>query len=158
MFGAIALGTSLYSAFKQNQGAQDLAANAAAQAQLTRQQLELQKQQSEVENIRKVRAQVRQARLTRSAIVQSAANTGTSLSTGAIGAAGSVGTKLAGELDYFGGTAERQAKGLDLQVESGNLSARAGQIQGDMAQWGAIGGLAGTIFSEGFGGYKELFK
>lgn len=158
MFGAIALGLSLFSSYKQNQAAGDLAANAGAQAGIMRQQLELQKQQADVENVRKIRAQVRQARASRAAVVNAAANSGTSTSTGALGATSGIGTKLAGELDYFGGTANRQSQGSGLQVQSGDLSAQAGQIQGSMAQWGAIGGLADTIFSEGFGGYKELFK
>lgn len=125
---------------------------------VTGQRAELSRQQAEADNLRSARAQVRQARLTRAAMIQSSIAGNTQTSTGTTGSQAGLTTAYGSEFGIFASTMRRQAKDYGFQQQIGQLTQDIGSLQKRSALFSAIGGVSGTIFSQGFDGYKGLFS
>ena len=118
-------------------------AGRAAQAQYAAEQ-----RRAEVQNIRNVRQQIREARVTQASMVNVAAQTGGMGGSALAGGTASVGSQLAGNLGYMS----------DIATENTAISSAAlagAQASSNAAIFGTVGKMAGTIFSD-MGGYKAL--
>jgi hypothetical protein len=112
-------------------------------------QFEAERRKADIQNVREVRNQIRQQRMTAGAIEAQGANAGVSGSSGVMGGIASTQSQLAGNISYMGDV-DRQNRAIgQAQVDMG-----AAQAAG--AQWGAVGALGGTIFNSQ-GGFKTLF-
>lgn len=113
-------------------------------------QYEAEGRKAEVQNIRAVRQQIREARLAQAAMSNVAAQTGGVGSSALAGGISSVGTQLAGNLNYMQQIAREN-------TAIGAAAAEGAQAMSNAAVYGTIGKLSGTIF-EGMGGYPQLSK
>ncbi len=103
---------------------------------------------AEIQNIRSVRQQIREARLAQASMVNVGAQTGGMGSSGLAGGVASVGTQLAGNLNYMQQIAEQN-------TAIGSAAVAGAQATSNAAIYGSIGQLGGTIFSA-VGGPKAL--
>ena len=103
---------------------------------------------SEVQNVRSVRQQIREARLAQASMTNVAAQTGAMGSSALAGGVSSVGSQLSGNLNYMQQIAKEN-------TAIGAAAAEGAQAMSNAAVYGAIGELGGTIFS-GMGGFKAL--
>jgi hypothetical protein len=113
---------------------------------------EAEKRKAEVENVRKAREAVRQARIVQSQMQSQAALTGGMGSSGLAGGLASVGSQLAGNLNYMSEIATENTAIADARMQAAQAStnaAIAGQIGSFMgqAQAGDYGSKLKTIFS-----------
>jgi hypothetical protein len=113
-------------------------------------QYEAEGRKAEVQNIRAVRQQIREARLAQAAMSNVAAQTGGVGSSALAGGISSVGTQLAGNLNYMQQIAREN-------TAIGAAAAEGAQAMSNTAVYGTIGKLSCTIF-EGAGGYAQLSK
>lgn len=90
------------------------------------------------------RQQVREERVRRAAIVQSAQNTGVSQSSGELGATSALGSLIGGNLAGMQRTQNTSAA-------IGNLSQSAVDAEQKGAVWGAVGQVSGSIFGAAVG-------
>ena len=110
----------------------------AASAQ--KRQYRAEQRKAEIENVYKVRQQIRQARLAQSAMVNQAALSGGMGGSGLAGGLSSVGSQLAGNLSYMSDIAKEN-------TAIGGAAIDAASAQSKAAVYGQVGQLAGTIFS-----------
>lgn len=103
---------------------------------------------AEIQNIRSVRQQIREARLAQAAMLNTGAQTGGIGSSALAGGAGSIGTQLAGNINYMQQIAKEN-------TAIGAAALEGAQAMSNAAVYGSIGQLSGTIFT-GMGGFKEL--
>jgi hypothetical protein len=94
---------------------------------------------AEVQNVRAVRQQIRQARLAQGQMSNVAAQTGGLFGTGLAGGTSSVGSQLAGNLSYMSDIAQENTAIASAQMSSARAMSNA-QL------YGAVGNIAGTIF------------
>lgn len=120
-------------------------AGAAAQRQYQAEQ-----RKAEIQNIRSVRQQIREARLAQAAMTNVAAQTGGVGSSALAGGVSSVGTQLAGNLNYMQEIAREN-------TAISTAAAEGAQAMSNAAMYGAVGQLSGTIFSAA-GGYGSVSK
>jgi hypothetical protein len=113
-------------------------------------QYEAEQRKSEVQNIRSVRQQIREARLAQASMTNVAAQTGAMGGSGLAGGVSSVGSQLAGNLNYMQQIAKEN-------TAIGAAAAESAQAMSNAAVFGSVGKLSGTIF-EGEGGYAALSK
>jgi hypothetical protein len=113
-------------------------------------QYEAEGRKAEIQNIRSVRQQIREARLAQAAMTNVAAQTGGMGGSGLAGGISSVGTQLAGNLNYMQQIAREN-------TAIGAAAAEGAQAMSNAAVYGTVGKLSGTIF-EGMGGYPQLSK
>jgi hypothetical protein len=116
--------------------------------QAAQRQYEAENRRAEVQNIRSVRQQIREARLAQSAMLNTGAQTGAMGGSGLAGGISSVGTQLAGNVNYMQQIAEQN-------TAIGAAAAAGAQASSNAAVYGSIGQLSGTIFTN-MGGFKEL--
>lgn len=94
------------------------------------------------------RAQVREERVRRAQILQSAQNTGVSQSSGELGATSALGSLIGGNL-----------AGMSRQQNSanaiGNLNQSAADSELKAAQWGAVSSISSGIFGAAAGGLAK---
>jgi hypothetical protein len=112
------------------------------------QQYRAEQRKAEIQNVRNVRQQIREARLTQASMTNTAAQTGGMGGSGLAGGTSSVGAQLAGNLSYMS----------DIATENTAISnAAIARIQAstNAAIFGTVGKMANTIFSD-MGGYKSL--
>lgn len=135
----IAVGTAAASAYSSYQSGK------AAQRQYAAEQ-----RRAEIQNVRNVRQQIREARLAQASMTNVAAQTGGMGGSALAGGTSSVGAQLAGNLNYM----------TDIARENTAITAAAA----DAAQWqttatifGTVGKVAG-VGAEATGGYQQLFK
>lgn len=128
----------------------------AASIQQTRQagkqakrQFEAEQRKAEIENVRNVRQQVRQARLAQAAMLNTAAVGNTMGSSGVLGGMSSIGSQLQGNLGFMSDIATENTAISSAAISAAGASSRA-QV------FGQIGQLAGTIFSD-MGGFNKMF-
>jgi hypothetical protein len=138
-FGVISTAASVSQASEQRK------AGKAAQRQY-----EAEQRRAEVQNIRSVRQQIREARLAQASMTNVAAQTGGMGGSAVAGGVSSVGTQLAGNLNYM------------QQIAKENTAIGAAAVEGaqaisNAAVYGSVGKISGTIFSE-MGGYQQLTK
>lgn len=137
---------------------QEQAANEAAQAR--RQELAAQKQRADIENMRSVRAAIRQQRAAAAGIIARGATTGTSGSSGVAGGVSGLGSQLASNLGYMSNVADTQTasmaaaeRGGQAQLMSGQANIAMAQASSDYQSATQMMNMGGTIFSAA-GGLK----
>lgn len=122
-----------------------------------RQQYEAESKKAEIQNIRSVRQQVRQARIAQSSMLNVGAQTGGMGGSGLAGGLASVGSQLGGNLDYMSQIAKQNTAiggfALGYSNEMANASIAASRQQLASTQLG----LGMTIFG-GMGGYDKIMK
>ncbi|CAB4161325.1 hypothetical protein UFOVP729_44 [uncultured Caudovirales phage] len=138
----IALGV-ISTAASVSQASEQRKAGKAAQRQY-----EAEARKSEVQNIRSVRQQIREARLAQASMTNVAAQTGAMGSSALAGGVSSVGSQLAGNLNYMQQIAKEN-------TAIGAAAAEGAQAMSNAAVYGAVGQLGGTIF-DAMGGFKAL--
>lgn len=115
-----------------------------------REQYRAEQRKAEVQNIRNVRQQIREARMTQASMTNVAAQTGGMGSSALAGGTASVGSQLAGNLSYMSDIA-------DQNTAITNAAISASGFQTAATIFGTVGQVAGRG-AEATGGYKELFK
>ena len=111
-------------------------------------QYEAENRRAEVQNIRSVRQQIREARLAQASMLNTGAQSGGMGGSGLAGGISSVGTQLAGNMNYMQQIAEQN-------TAIGAAASAGAQASSNAAVYGSIGQLGGTIFSA-MGGPKAL--
>jgi hypothetical protein len=123
-----------------------------AQTQMQERTFQAEKQRAEVQNIRSVRSQIRQARLAQANMTNVAAQTGGLFGSGLAGGTSSVGSQLAGNLNYMSAIAEQNTAIGMAQYEGGKAIGQAqlgaAKASSNAAIYGQIGSMAGTIFNQ----------
>jgi hypothetical protein len=137
----------------QREGA---AATGRAQEQ-ARQQYAAESKKAEIQNIRSVRQQVRQSRISQSSMLNVGAQTGGMGSSGLAGGVSSVGSQLGSNIDYMSQIAKQNtaiggfALGYNTEMANASMAASRQQLAG------AQMGMATSIFG-GMGGYEKVAK
>jgi hypothetical protein len=137
----------------QQEGA---AATGRAQEQ-AKQQYAAESRKAEIQNIRSVRQQIRQARISQSSMLNVGAQTGGMGGSGMSGGLSSVGSQLGGNLSYMSQIAAANtaiggfALGYNTEMSNASMAASRQQLAGTQL------GLATSIFG-GVGGYDKLMK
>lgn len=136
----VAGGVQLVSQYQQ--GEEQKKANE-ANLNLQRREYARQQKLAEVQNVRSIRQQLRAQRLAQSTMVNTAANKGGMGSSGLAGGMGSAASQTAGNLGMI---AQQAAVNTTSGADQINTAGVIGQHQANAATWGAVGGLAGTVF------------
>lgn len=151
--GSLAVGA--YSVYAQQQAAgqaQDAADKSAeAQRKANAEQRAQQAQMAAQER----RKQFREERVRRAMVIQSAINTGTADSSGALGAQGALATNLGSNLGFNVGEVARGGRIGALQDTSSAAMSQAQGYQNTASMWGSIGNLSQSVFSN-LGGFKTI--
>lgn len=153
----VGLGVAATSAVMQYDAGKKAAAAGRRQAEEMQAQGRIAQRQADLQNARQIRSAVRQARIARASMVNTAANAGTISSSGVLGGTGSLDSQLQSNLSFFGQMRELNEDANESKVRAGQAAGDAAVAQAESAQWGAIGSLGGTIFS-GAGGFKTIFN
>lgn len=147
----VAIGSSIGSSVMQQREAKKAAsAQREGQARI----LAEERKRAETENLRSLRQQIRQQRIAQSSMVNQAALTGGVGGSAVAGATSAAAAQTAGNISYMQDISEINTNIGNIQMDIANRVAAA-QSRG--ATYGAIGGLAGTIFSQ-MDGFKTIFK
>jgi hypothetical protein len=138
--------------------AQQQATEATGRAQeQARQQYVAETKKAEIQNVRSVRSQIRQARIARSSMLNVGAQTGGMGGSGLLGGISSVGSQLGSNLDYMSQIATANtaiggfALGYSNEMANASMAASRQQLAGTQL------GLATSIFG-GVGGYDKVAK
>lgn len=122
-----------------------------------RQQYAAESKKAEIQNIRSVRQQVRQARIAQSSMLNVGAQTGGMGGSALAGGMSSIGSQLGGNLDYMTQIAKQNTAiggfALGYSNEMANASIAASRQQLASTQMG----MATSIFG-GLGGYDKIAK
>lgn len=102
-----------------------------------------------------VRQQVREARIRRAQVLQSSENTGTSLSSGQLGAIGSVQTQLSSNIGQNVGAMDRAGRISASSQRVADLQSSAARSQMMGSIYGGVSNLGSSLFSQ-MGGFKTL--
>lgn len=110
-------------------------------------------------HIAEVRQQVREARIRQAQILQSAENTGSSQSSGELGAIGSVGTQLRNNVGTNLGAMDRAGRITASNRRIADLQSSAAQYQMMGGIYGGLSNLGGSLFQQagGWGTLKNAF-
>jgi hypothetical protein len=113
-------------------------------------QFEAQQKKADVQNVRDVRQQIRASRIATGQMQNVGAQVGATGGSALAGGVSSIGSQTVSNINYM------------AQIAQQNTAINAAQLEGAMvtsnaAVWGAVGSLAGTIFSD-MGGFKALNK
>lgn len=111
------------------------------------------RKRAEVENVRKLRQQVREQRIAQASLTSQAALTGGVGGSAVAGASASAASQAAGNVSFMQDISEINTNIGNIQIETAQ---RVGSAQARGATYGAIGKLSGTIFSE-MDGWKKVF-
>lgn len=123
------------------------AASSIEQGRQQKKAYQAQKRRADIENVRSVREQIRQARIAQANILNQGATGGTMGSSGVQGGIASVGSQLAGNLSYMQDIAEQNAAYNDAMIGASNA--------------GIVGAVAGTIGGAALGmagGWQQVGK
>lgn len=111
------------------------------------------RKRAEVENVRKLRQQIREQRIAQASLTSQAALTGGVGGSAVAGASASAASQAAGNVSFMQDISEINTNIGNIQMETAQ---RVGSAQASGATYGAIGNLSGTIFSD-MGGWKKVF-
>lgn len=114
----------------------------------TQAQMEAERRRSEIENVRNARQQVRQARIAQASIINQGGVGGTLSSSGVQGGVASVGSQMAGNVNYMASIAEENTNIFNSAVTSAKASTNANIF-------GQVGQLGQTMFSTFYGGVPK---
>lgn len=134
----VALAVTAAASYEQSRQAKAAAKDRREAASITRAEQAAQQNQSR-------RQQVREERVRRAQILQSAQNTGVSQSSGELGATSALGSLISGNLASM----SRQNNSVQ-GIGAANQSAADADLRG--AQWGAIAGFSSSVFGAALGG------
>ena len=110
--------------------------------------IEVQQRQADIQASRDRYSAIRQARIQRGQVEQAGVSGGVGGSSGVIGAVGGLQSSLASELGTQGQMQQLGARGS-------MFAQKAADAQSNAAIYGAVGGFAGSIFTD-LGGFKAL--
>jgi hypothetical protein len=147
----IAVAASVGSAVAQQREAKK---SASAQREGQARVLAEERKRAEVENVRKLRQQIREQRIAQGALTSQAALTGGVGGSAFAGASASAASQTASNVSFMQDIAEINTNIGEIQMETAQ---RVGSAQARGATYGAIGKLSGTIFSD-MGGWKKVFS
>lgn len=153
----VSLGVAAAGTYMQYEGAKESAAAGRRQADAMREQAALEQRKADIQNLRQVRAAVRQARMARAAVINTGANVGTLGSSGVMGGASSVTSNNSSNMSFFGQMSDLNSGIYSTQVEQAGALQDKGDAAVTSAMGGALGRLGGTIFSD-MGGFKTVFQ
>lgn len=139
----LAVGATVKSAQAQKQSAE----YAGQAAQTAQQQYAAEQKRAEVQNIRSVRAAVRQTRLGQAAMINQAALSGGMGGSALSGGLSSMGSQLTGNLGYMKEVADLNTQIGGLAATYSGQMAQASISGSKAAMYGSIGSLGTTIFS-----------
>ena len=113
-------------------------------------QFEAQEKKADIQNVREVRQQIRASRIAAGQMQNVGAQVGATGSSALAGGVSSIGSQTVSNINYM------------AQIAQQNTAINTAQLQGamvtsDAAVWGAVGNLAGTIFTD-LGGFKQMNK
>lgn len=114
------------------------------------QQYEAQQKKADIQNVREVRQQIRASRIAAAQMQNVGAQVGASGSSALAGGVSSIGSQTVGNINYMAQVAQQNTAINTAQLQSA-------MVTSDAAVWGAVGSLAGTIFSD-MGGFRALSK
>jgi hypothetical protein len=109
---------------------------------------EAEQKKAEIQNVRAVRSQIRQARLAQSQMSNVAAQTGGMFGSGLAGGTASIASQTAGNINYMSQIAEQN-------TAIGNAQLASAKAQSNAAIYGQIGSMAGTIFGNMYAGNPQ---
>jgi hypothetical protein len=157
VIGGIAAGAAVGATVGQAQAARQGARAMEESAAQQRVAYQAEQRRAEVQNIRAVRQQIRSARLAQAAMTNVAAQTGGTGSSAVAGGVSSIGSQLTGNINYMAQIAEQNTAIGQAQIASSQAQGQAARAQGRAQVYGAVGDLAGTIFSAK-GGWKAVLS
>lgn len=152
---AVAVGVTAYSMHQQQRAAsraQDRADRAAEeQKRINAEQRASQAAQAAQER----RKQVREERIRRARIMQSAENTGVTDSSGALGSVSALSTNLGANLGFNLGEVQRAGRIGGMMDRVSDYTMQSQRLMNTAAMWGSIGSFSSSIFSNvgGFGAF-----
>lgn len=110
------------------------------------------KKKAEVENVRKIRQQIRDQRIAQGSLASQAALTGGVGGSAVAGASASAASQTAGNVSFMQDISEANTNINQIQLDTAN---RVSNANSKAATYGAIGEVAGTIFGD-LGGFKKI--
>jgi hypothetical protein len=125
-------------------------AGRAQEAAAAQQRLAYQAEQrkAEVQNVRSVRQQIREARMAQASMTNQAALTGGMGGSGLAGGVSSVGAQMSSNLSYMQDIAQQNTAISNAQIASAGFMGQAAKASSNAAIYGQIGQLSGTIFGQ----------
>lgn len=135
MYAALAT-TTVATIDQQNRARRAAAAQAAAE-----------KRRADIENVYKVRQNLRETRLAQAAMINQAALSGGMGGSGVQGGVASLGSQMAGNVNTMSDIATENSSIFSSAVTQAKASSNA-------AVWGTIGQFSNTIFKDVYGGKK----
>jgi hypothetical protein len=147
----IAVAASVGSAVAQQREAKK---SASAQREGQARVLAEERKRAEVDNVRKLRQQIREQRIAQGSLASQAALTGGVGGSAFAGASASAASQTASNVSFMQDIAEINTNIGNIQMETAQ---KVGTAQARGATYGAIGDLSGTIFKD-MGGWKKVFE
>ena len=147
----LAVAASVGSAVAQQREAKK---SASAQREGQARILAEERKRAEVENVRKLRQQIREQRIAQGSLASQAALTGGVGGSAFAGASASAASQTASNVSFMQDIAQINTNIGNIQMETAQ---RVGAAQARGATYGAIGDLSGTIFKD-MGGWKKVFS
>jgi hypothetical protein len=146
----IAVAASVGSAVAQQREAKK---SASAQREGQARVLAEERKRAEVDNVRKLRQQIREQRIAQGSLASQAALTGGVGGSAFAGASASAASQTASNVSFMQDISQINTNIGNIQMETAQ---RVGAAQSRGATYGAIGDLSGTIFKD-MGGWKKVF-
>lgn len=112
------------------------------------------RKRAEVDNVRKLRQQIREQRIAQGSLASQAALTGGVGGSAFAGASASAASQTASNVSFMQDVAQINTNIGNIQMETAQ---RVGAAQARGATYGAIGDISGTIFKD-MGGWKKVFE
>lgn len=107
-----------------------------------------QQKRADIQNVRSTREQIRAAKIAQAQMTNVASQTGGMGGSALAGGTSSISSQLAGSINYTQQIAEQNTAIAQAQLAGASVTSNA-------EVWGAIGNIAGTIFTGG-GGFKKV--
>jgi hypothetical protein len=155
--GTIYVASQVYSVMEQKEANYQRRVAAGQQYEAQKRQFEAEQKRADIQNIRGQREQIRAARIAQAQMQNTAAQTGGMGSSALSGGLSSVSSQLSGSLNYTAQIAEQNTAIIGAQMDQASAQLAGASVTSNAAVWGAIGDIAGTIFTGG-GGFKKIMS
>lgn len=106
-----------------------------------REQMRAEQRRADIQNVRSIRQNIREARLAQASLVSQGAVSGALMGTGVAGGLSSVASQLGGNLNYISQIAEENTNIFNAQIAGARAASNA-------TIFGQVGQLAGGIYKE----------
>lgn len=154
---AVLAGVAGYSTYESNKEARKGREATERATQQSRVQFAAEQRKADIQNVRSVRQQIREARLAQGAMTNVAAQTGGMGGSALAGGVSSVGSQLSSNVNYMGEIAAQNTAigtaALGYSTEMANASIAGSKAQ----QWSNLASTSMTIFGN-IGGYTAMAK